>query len=587
MRMRLLRAKNELQQVKTQELMKLLKGSGLDLSGREADSIKSQLVQQGHLTREGLVQGPGGPKGTSQSLVGSTLSVTEAPDSLNLPSTSEQPATVTVVSSQGNTATLQYRGETFSVNTPEPLDPGTQLQVTARRTDGGQTLQVESVSRRQLSSSQLNDVLKTLDLGANERNRSRLSRVVLENTNRSPSDVLKAVRAEFQLESVPKPEETRESLKRLLNQYKSSGSKTGTTTQSLSNLSPEGLNQLLKEFGIEPSQSARETLRTILRTDPQPSKDVAKTIMDNLGLARNQDGMIDQQRLKTVLFLAKNDLPVKQELVDLLQYAAPDSGNDAKRDINALKQTLLGVSTGAEGSSESSESLKQTLANLSLPEFRPTGGEEGSKDLLRVLKQLGFDLERQVVNQPEQASDSLRSQLTQLQQTLSEVAAEKIQQFVESGNSELQNESRRVLSQLFKFSMSSVAEDDSIFLFVPFPDGDETGLMRMRFQDESDGESLDDEQWSVTINLELSQLGPIRVGAQRHKEQLNLDFRARDKASLNLIRDRSEELSEILTDRGFDVSVRTGVLREEQDSLIDWNLYFDSDHYTGTLDVTI
>lgn len=591
MRLRLLQAQNELKRIKTEELMKLLRSSGLDLSGRDASALKDELVSRGHLSTAQATTGSGeaaagetssGP--SPHPLTGTNLPIQNAPDNLGLPASTNRAVNVTVVSSQEETATLQYQGRTFTVTTPESIDPGTQLKVTVQKTPEGRALQIEAGQNRSLNQQTLDRILNSLNLEANDTNRSRLSRTVLKHTSASTREILKQVKSEFTLDSVPDRSSTLESIKKLMTNFRSGDSASARGARDLSQLSREGLNQLLKEFGIEPDHSARKTLKTVLETDPRPSKTVAKTVMENIGLARNQDGAIDQNRLKSLLFLVKNDLPVKKELVDLLQFAAPDSDSNPGEDINALKRTLQGMKTGT--GSESGSSLEQTLSNVSVPELNPGGSTGTSDDILRVLKQLGFDLERQVTKQPARASDSLRAQLTNLQQTLSEVATEQIQNFVESGNTDLQNESRRVLSQLFKFSMSSVAEDNSIYLFVPFPDGDETGLMRMRFQDESEGESIDDEQWSVTINLELSQLGSLRVGAKRHKQKLNLDFRARDKSTLSLLRDRSGELTDVLSERGFDVSVRSGVLRDDE-SLIDWNLYFDTDHYTGTVDVTV
>ncbi|MFB6346788.1 MAG: flagellar hook-length control protein FliK [bacterium] len=584
MRLRLLQRQSELKQVKTEELMKLLRNSPVEVSNRDGPTLKSQLMNQGHIsTATGPSSGTGDARPTAN-LSGTRMTVVNTPDDLTLPKNTSQTINVGVVSSDGGEATLQYNGKSFTVETNQSLKQGTELTVEVHRNQDQTVLEVQSSRGRSFDPKQLNRTLESLGLEQNQSNRSKLATTVLKNIDQSSQKLLEAVKANFNLETVPDRSSSLESLKTLRSDFRA-GNRTQAARQ-LSDLSKQELSQLLKEFGIEPDSSSRKALRTVLETDPNPSKQTAKTVMDNISLVRNQNGQIDQSRLKSLLFLAKNDLPVKQQLVDLLQFAAPDTESSLDTDFNNFKQALQGAKSDLATSGDSG-GLKENLSNITLPEFNPGASSERSDELMRVLQNMGFDLESKAAKQPEQAGSSLRAQLTQLQKTLSEAATDKIQEFVETGDSNLRNESRRVLAQLFKFSMGSVAEDDSLFLFVPFPDGEDTNLMKIRIQDESEGETIDDERWNVTINMKLSQLGELQVHAQRHKQTLNLDFRAEQKPTRNLIRKRSGDIKELLTESGFQVSVDTGVLRKDGEGMIDWNLYFDTDQYSGTLDVTI
>ncbi len=287
--------------------------------------------------------------------------------------------------------------------------------------------------------------------------------------------------------------------------------------------------------------------------------------------------------MQALLFLTKNDLPVKKETVDLLQPSAPGNASTSREQMTKLLQNVLSTE-------DSSKELTQAVRNT-LQEARISpGGNESSESLAtrlaEAVRSMGFDLENRIGKNPDRAKKTLRSQMIGIQESLANQASGTLLQG-QFGGSGQRDSSHTFLSQLMKHSLASVADDDSIFLFVPFPDGEGTGLMRMRFEDEGEVDDPDDEEWTVTVNVELSQLGPMQVRARRHREALNLTFKASESETVRLIDRHRERLEENLTEKGFEVSLRTQSWSEEDDALVDWNLYFNKNDYSGTFDVTV
>lgn len=442
--------------------------------------------------------------------------------------------------------------------------------------------------RQSQDDSTLRKLRDMLGLRGEDEATRRLKAVMLDSRGSEPSTVVERLRSEFSSVRAETVNSNRERILRLVENFQSSlksGGEGDSAVSNLKNLGSDQVARLLREMGFEPDKETVRTARKILATDPSPDKQTLRTVLENVGMARGDDGNLNTNRLKTMLFLAKNELPMKEDLVKLLQHAAPGDGA-ATRELSSQFLGALGqVDTG------SLDDRTAALADAArAAEFNPSGSQSAgsaSEQLMDALKTMGFDLENQVARNAGSAGETLRSRLMAVQQVLADSATSVLQQAVSTGDANLRDQSRTLLSQLMKHSLASVADDDSIFLFVPFPDGEGTGLMRLKFEDEGDSDTVTDEEWTVTINLDLSELGGLQVQARRHREKLNLTFKASEKGTLTLIDEHQDRLVGNLSEKGFEVSVRTRPWNDEEGSLLDWDLYFDTNDFNATFDVTV
>lgn len=656
-----LTTKQQIEQVQTESLMKLLSGSGLDPGSDSARSLMSKLSRQGYLSANDLERSGESGASTDNSLTGKTLTVTSGSESMSTNLNEGTVTKATVMDAGGDTARLDLNGNRVTVQNPGGLTEGASLTVQVKQTGNQPALEVQSVQNTSGAPKVLNNLSQALGIDSSTESLNRLETVMQRTQGRSPDSVLTEIKREFgNSVKIPTGEarestlnqirayrndpsesvlreladrlnlsEENESMKRLrsvllqnrgsearqvieqiqrefstvnsralegsrgkieklIEQFQQ-GTKTSssdrTGVQNLKNLGNNQLSNLLQNLGFEPDEKLMRTARQIIQADPSPTQENLKTVLENVQLAQSGDGSLDSDRLRGMLFLAKNNLPVNQETVDILRLSTPGEASTDRSQTTNLLQNL--TATG----DNSSEQLPDTLQNaLQATQVSPGGGGENSESLAARLadavRSMGFDLENQVGKNPDRARKSLRSQMMALQQNLADQASETLLQG-QSGDSNSRESSRTFLSQMMKHSLASVADDDSIFLFVPFPDGEGTGLMRMRFEDEGEGDEVDNEEWTVTINVDLSQLGPMQVRARRHRERLNLTFKASDSDTVHLIDQHRERLEENLVEKGFEVSLRTQPWNEEDDALVDWNLYFDKGDYSGTFDVTV
>jgi hypothetical protein len=639
----------QLQQTTQESVMRLLRNNGIDTSGLNPDSLMKTLSRKGYLSPSNLPGS--GSTTTSSSLIGKQLQVTSDSTANLQSMADGSLQQGTVVATGNGTATVKINSNEITTRAPAGLNEGTSLTLELSKSGSTPTFNIQSVKNGPRNTNLLQQIGRKLNLNysqetlnrletvlrntsgqspsktldqihqqfstqssaSNERaleliqqyrqsnNRAflqelsqelglkpqtetlnRLRATLMNSQNRNPAEVLQQINQEFSTVSLSSGT-TRETVEELIQQFQQAAKNNSKpSVDNLQSIPREKLTQLLRQMGFEADDQTLKTAQSILNTDPSPSKETLRQTLENVQLAKNNQGSVDSNRLKSVLFLAKNNLPMKNESVDLLQHAVPSSGStDSGEAFNQLQQAL-------SGESAKNSSLGEALQAVNLDPSTSASTEERAQQLFQAVKSMGFDLESQVPRQPEGASKTLRSQLMKLQQFFGDSATESIRQSLQSGvDSGMQDQSRKLLSQLFKYSLASVSEDDSIFLFVPFPDGDKTGMMRLRFEQEGDGEQLNDEEWNVTIHLDLSQLGPLQVQAQRHREKLNLTFKAAMERTLDVLKQREDDLGTIFTDKGFDVSVRTQPWNQDEEQLVDWDLYFDKGDFGGTFDFTV
>lgn len=665
-KLQVLTESQQMEQVKTQSLMKLLQGQGVLSGDADPEKLQSMLKSKGYLSPEKMSKSD--IKVTSKSGTGPTnanrktrvLTVTEASQSSVRNMSEGSVVEAQVTKQEGREATLKIGSRDVTVRAQSPPEEGAVLKVKAQNTETAPTLHVQSTSSVSVDtgllqsitdalnvdrSKEVNEILKSiitakgdspsdkidqiqsqfasvdktftpetrqklsesiqnyqrnpdpktlerikslLNLNGKDEINERVKSLLVETRNTSPENVLDQFVNEFTTVSRESISESQERLQSLIKKFQQTvqiKNTSGSTLRNLEQLTDQQLTELLRNMGFEPDERTLKATRTIIETDPSPSKETLRQTLKNLGMAQSEDGKIDTNRMKTVLFLAKNDLPVKENWVNLLQHAAPGgSENSMTETLQALKG-LGGVESDVTG--QSAQSVGESVVEANFNPDPAHSSEQLSQKLFDTLKTIGFDVEAKVANQPDQASETLRSRLMNLQRTLASSATDKLMQAIQTGDSKLQDQSRQLLSQLFKYSLASVAEDDSIFLFVPFPDEEKTGLMRLRFEDDSEGDQVDDESWTVTINLDMSQLGPIQVQAQRHQRRLNLTFRASLDRTLDRIENSQDTIVELLGEKGYDVSVRTTPWQQSDQNLLDWDLYFDKSDLSGTFDVTV
>jgi thermostable 8-oxoguanine DNA glycosylase len=348
--------------------------------------------------------------------------------------------------------------------------------------------------RNNSSESIVRELAERLNLNEKNETMKRLRSVLLQNRGGDVGQVVEQIKNEFSTVSSRTVEQSRETISKLIERFRQntqSESRNRSTVQNLKNLADNQLSNLLKNMGFEPDKELLRTARRVLQADPSPTQENLKTVLENVQLARGGDGSSDSDRLRALLFLVKNDLPVKEETVDLLRPSAPGNASTERSRTTNLLQNL--TSTANNSSEQLSESLRNALQATQVSPASGDSSESLAARLADAVRSMGFDLEKQVGKNSDRARKSLRSQMMAFQQNLTDQLSQTLLQG-QSGDSSSRDPSRTFLSQLMKHSLASVADDDSIFLFVPFPDKEGTGLMRMRFEDDGEGDEVDDDR---------------------------------------------------------------------------------------------
>ncbi len=361
--------------------------------------------------------------------------------------------------------------------------------------------------------SELNQLLDLLGLENNSQNVNQLLNWLQNSSKKNVQELLEF----FELNSAEVSNSTKNAARRLLKFIELSLDSRPAQKSDIF--------ELLEKLGIQANEANLEFARILKNLEDLPTAKLLQQLFSALPELKNDSGNFSASRIKAFLFLKQNNLPVNKEILQTLDSF-----------LNSL---------------ETSKDLPQ------LPRLVFTKGEL-AQQLKEVIRKLGFDLESQLEKDPRQAATAFRSQL---------------QADLQDSGSEGNEHKKRFYGQLIKHSLASVAESDSVYLFVPFQVGEETKFIRMRIKDRREEEDQSrDRYWSVTLELELSQLGPLQVSLQRKEENLRVDLKAAHSSGLKLLKNNLDELRKMLAGLGYHVSISCSNLDSEEKQFIERDL---------------
>ncbi|MFB6355649.1 MAG: flagellar hook-length control protein FliK [bacterium] len=324
----------------------------------------------------------------------------------------------------------------------------------------------------------------------------------------------------------------------------------------------EQMKTFLKDIGVEPDKKNMKILKNLVKNDLVSDIKSLKKLFDHRSMVMNESGEVDTEKIKKLNFMIQNDVPLNKQLFE---------------DLKGLPKL------------KSMESLWTGQSSLSSVD--PSQTEQLAKSLQKMIREMGMDLERMIESNPEQARDTVRSQAHRMMLGLSS----PVQSTVTGGGgaegaSMGSGEANQVFNQIMKHALASLKDDGATYLFFPFKEGEETKFMQVRFQDEREGvegEDYEEEKWSVTVDIELSQIGSVRFQARRHYDQLGIHFYVERADTTRLIRRNRSQLKETFEEMGYNVSIRAEHREHPTGDLIDEGLKVAGDQEPGKLDLTI
>lgn len=281
----------------------------------------------------------------------------------------------------------------------------------------------------------------------------------------------------------------------------------------------------LRDQGVDPGRVSTDALKTLVDLGEPPSSEWVETLTRWNDLIRDPEGNLDQNRLRSLVFLTRRDIPVNPRLV---------------RDLGEAMERGSWKQSGSFWSPE--PSMDRTAVANQVRQF---------------LEEAGFDLERQLSRSPERARDSLRSVLLKIAAGLQTPESGVGTAGVNLSPGDSQHSSRQgLLGEIIRHSLHSLSQK-GLVLFVPFEEGGETRMLQIRWQDEREETgSGNQDQWTITLRVNLSRLGPLQIEATRSRDRLSVRLEALQADTVRQLRKRSEFLKEQLSEQGFEVSMR-------------------------------
>lgn len=262
-----------------------------------------------------------------------------------------------------------------------------------------------------------------------------------------------------------------------------------------------------------------------------PTRQELADMLNSFEMLKNNTGQLSFRRVEAFNFLKQNDIPVRKQLVDILD---------------------------AVGTSE----IKEQINSSELLSRLDPSGEQLAKQLEEIVAGLGIDLERQLLVNPAEAAATLRAQLAGL-------ALEIInnENFTPEDKQKTKN-----YGGLLKHSLASAVDSDSIYLLIPFQAEEETKFFQVQFKDERSEDQEDKDTWSVTLKINLSQLGKVVVKTHKREEKVKIKLGAEDPGTVNLLRKNKESLREMLAELGYKPAITCNKLEDGYEDLIEENL---------------
>lgn len=314
------------------------------------------------------------------------------------------------------------------------------------------------------------------------------------------------------------------------------------------------LKAMIKDLGMKPEKSVVNMAESLLEMEEdQVNKRLLAQVLANRSLAQDSNGEVNQEKLKQLVSMLKRDFPINEKLF-----------NQVNQQTSMEKMARIW-----DGESQ-------------LPRLNPSDGNL-KQQLKTVIRSMGFDLEAMVQSSASEAKETLRAALMGL------LSAGQTGESSQAMTGDMaQSDAQSILSQIVKHSLASRTEDGSIYLFVPFQDGEESKMMQVRVQDERDGDEKNlNRKWGVTLEVSLSMIGDLRIHARRSEDKLGVRFEADQSNAARMIREYREQLESSLTELGYSPQIQVERMDGDFTDWVDRSLHEPPDTGTGSLDLTI
>ncbi len=284
------------------------------------------------------------------------------------------------------------------------------------------------------------------------------------------------------------------------------------------------LPQLLGRLNLWDKTDPAQFFSKISNSNESPQETIIRELFFSPDTETELEANTDQNELRSLLFLKFNNLPANRENIALLEPA--------------FRENLL-----------------ETEISQQLPQIVPLQEEPAPQQIKELVEAIGFDMEQQLINNPEAATASLRGQISQ--------------QFSQPSESPEFPRAAQMQSEIIKHSLASALNPDSTFIFIPYNEDGITRFMQMMIRDErEDGSPENEERWSVTLEVNLSALGLIQARLQRRKNFLAVSLKAEKPATVRLLRSRSKDLKQSLEALDYQPSVQTGKLQPKENNVV-------------------
>jgi hypothetical protein len=409
----------------------------------------------------------------------------------------------------------------------------------------------DGAESRSRSSDRIRSLLSSMNRSTDGETVKQVQQFVRDNPQSTPAELLRHVRDNTQMAQSVDVQQAREQIERLQQFFKQVDRR--ETLPPKQEMDRSDVKALIKDLGMKAEESVIKVAESVLNQEESPGKRLLAKVLANRSMAQDSEGRVQSQKLKQLTSLLKQNTPVSETMFNQLS------------------------------SDRSLQDLSRVWDNQSnLPRLNPSEGNL-EQQLKTVVRAMGFDLEAMVGKDPEQATKTLRAALMNL------LSGGETSQAAQSMAGDMaRGDAQSVLGQILKHSLASRAEDGSIYLFVPFQDGDQSKMMQVRFEDQRDSDQQAvDHSWGVTLDVSLSMLGDLRIHARRREDRLGVRFEADQSNAARLIREHREQLESMLDDLGYDPQVQVERLEGSIEEWADKRLYESSDPGSGSLDLTI
>lgn len=259
------------------------------------------------------------------------------------------------------------------------------------------------------------------------------------------------------------------------------------------------LRSFLQRTELPSSDEDLEIFREWLDQSLPLDRSLLNTVLEDPSLVLDDEGTPDGDRLWATAFLHDQQIDPRESLVTALSQGRQ---SDAERDLTLFYRTNDGV-------------------------FQPV---RSGSDLQDSVRNVGFDLVRQMSRRPHRAAGTLHAQLLR-------------------DRNDTENSSRsalpdRLLGLILGVALTNLNKGNEFLFFIPLADGGTMNLIWLTGRVEPD-QSM---HWTVKGQMQFSNLGSVGWVAERTSERLNVRIQTSGEETIQLLKDHRADLRSILSE---------------------------------------